>query len=125
MAKHYQPPYSITSKILNFVAKISESVGRLSIITENEKSLKLRRANRIKTIQGSLAIEGNSLSEEHITDILNGKRVLAPTKEIQEVRNAIEAYEQFNQWQPKKLNDMLNAHQILMKGLIDEVGQFR
>lgn len=69
--------------------------------------------------------EGNTLSEEQITAILNGKPVIAPPKEIQEVRNAIKAYEQFQQWQPNHEQDLLKAHQVLMAGLIDEVGQYR
>ena len=121
----YQPPYSITSKIIHLIAQISENIGRLTILEEIQDSLKLRKANRIRTIQGSLAIEGNTLSTEQITAILNGKTVIAPPKEVQEVRNAIKAYEAFQQWQPSQEADLLQAHQILMTGLIDEVGQYR
>ncbi|MHA3049758.1 Fic family protein [Acinetobacter sp. ANC 4639] len=121
----YQPPYTITSKIIHLIAKISENIGRLTILEEIQDSLKLRKANRIRTIQGSLAIEGNTLSTEQITAILNGKAVIAPPKEVQEVRNAIKAYEAFQQWQPSQEVDLLQAHQILMTGLIDEVGQYR
>lgn len=121
----YQPPYTITSKIIHLVAQISESIGRLTVLTQIQDGLKLRKANRIRTIQGSLAIEGNTLSEEQITAILNGKPVIAPPKEVQEVRNAIKAYEAFQQWKPSSEQDLLQAHQILMTGLIDEVGQFR
>ena len=85
----------------------------------------MRKANRIRTIQGSLAIEGNTLSTEQITAILNSKLVIAPPKEVQEVRNTIKAYEAFQQWQPSQEVDLLQAHQILMTGLIDEVGQYR
>lgn len=95
------------------------------IFEEIQDSLKLRKANRIRTIQGSLAIEGNTLSTEQITAILNGKTVIAPPKEVQEVRNAIKAHEAFQQWQPSQEKDLLQAHQILMTGLIDEVGQYR
>ena len=121
----YQPPYTITSKIIHLIAQISENIGRLTILEEIQDSLKLRKANRIRTIQGSLAIEGNTLSTEQITAILNGKTVIAPPKEVQEVRNAIKAYEAFQQWQPSQEVDLLQAHQILMTGLIDEVGQYR
>ena len=121
----YQPPYVITSKIIHLISQISESIGRLTVLAEIQDSLKLRKANRIRTIQGSLAIEGNTLSEEQITAILNGKPVIAPPKEIQEVRNAIKAYEEFQQWQPTDEHDLLKAHQILMTGLIDEIGQYR
>lgn len=121
----YQPPYTITSKIIHLIAQISENIGRLTVLEEIQDSLKLRKANRIRTIQGSLAIEGNTLSTEQITAILNGKTVIAPPKEVQEVRNAIKAYEAFQQWQPSQEKDLLEAHQILMTGLIDEVGHYR
>nr|WP_277604149.1 MULTISPECIES: Fic family protein [unclassified Acinetobacter] len=107
------------------IAQISENIGRLTVLEEIQDSLKLRKANRIRTIQGSLAIEGNTLSTEQITAILNGKTVIAPPKEVQEVRNAIKAYEAFQHWQPSQELDLLQAHQILMTGLIDEVGQYR
>jgi Fic family protein len=121
----YQPPYKISSKIIHLISQISEALGRLTVLVQIQDELKLRKANRIRTIQGSLAIEGNTLSEEQITAILNGKPVIAPPKEIQEVRNAIKAYEQFRQWQPAREQDLLKAHQVLMAGLIDEVGQYR
>lgn len=121
----YQPPYTITSKIIYLIAQISENIGRLTVLEEIQDRLKLRKANRIRTIQGSLAIEGNTLSTKQITAILNGKTVIAPPKEVQEVRNAIKAYEAFQQWQPSQESDLLQAHQILMTGLIDEVGQYR
>lgn len=121
----YQPPYTITPRILTLVAQISESIGRLTALSQIQESLRLRRVNRIRTIQGSLAIEGNTLSEAQITAILEGKPVIAPPKEIQEVRNALKAYEAFQQWQPASEQDLLQAHQILMAGLIDEIGQYR
>jgi Fic family protein len=121
----YQPPYTITSKIIDLISQISESIGRLSVLAEIQDNLKLRKANRIRTIQGSLAIEGNTLSKEQITAILNGKPVIASPKEVQEVRNAIKAYEEFQQWQSTDESDLLKAHQFLMTGLIDEIGQYR
>ena len=120
----YQPPYTITSKIIHLIAQISENIGRLSALEEVQHNIKLRKVNRIRTIQGSLAIEGNTLSTEQITAILNGKAVIAPPKEVQEVRNAIKAYEAFQKWQPSQEVDLLQAHQILMTGLIDDVGQY-
>lgn len=120
----YQPPFTITPTIIGLISEISESLGRLSVL-EDEKSLRLRRINRIRTIQGSLAIEGNTLSEDQITAILDGKTVIAPPHEIQEARNAINAYEQFENWQPTSEHHLLNAHQILMAGLIDDVGRNR
>ncbi|MBU0663414.1 MAG: Fic family protein [Proteobacteria bacterium] len=121
----YQPPYTITPAIVNLVAKISETVGRLSVLTDAAKVLRLRRINRIRTIRGSLAIEGNTLSEEQITAILDGKLVIAPPREIQEVRNAITAYNCFEQWRPETEAELLDAHRILMAGLIDNAGAYR
>ena len=125
MSHPYQPPYTITPAILNLVAKISETVGHLSALTDTAKALRLRRINRIRTIRGSLAIEGNTLSEEQITAILDGKRVIAPPREIQEVRNAIAAYDRFEQWRPEVEAELMEAHRILMAGLIDEAGAYR
>jgi Fic family protein len=124
-SKRYQPPYTITPAILNRVAQIGEAVGRLSVLTDQAKALRLRRINRIRTIRGSLAIEGNTLSEAQITAILEGRRVIAPPKEVQEVRNAIAAYDHFDKWRPEVEADLLEAHRILMAGLIDEAGVYR
>lgn len=121
----YNPPFTITPTILRMVGEISEVVGRLSAQQESAALLRLRRANRIRTIQGSLAIEGNSLSEEQITAILEGKRVIAPPREIQEVRNALAAYDHLEQWKAHSEADLLAAHSMLTAGLIDESGRYR
>ncbi len=121
----YQPPYTITQEILNRVAAISEAVGRLSVLTDQARALRLRRINRIRTIHGSLAIEGNTLSEAQITAIVEGKRIIAPPREVQEVKNALAAYDRFDIWRPEEEKELLEAHQILMSGLIDEVGIYR
>jgi len=121
----YQPPYTLTPAILRLVAKIAEAIGRLSTQGETTKALRLKRINRIRTIQGSLAIEGNTLSEEQITAILDGKRVVAPPREIQEARNAIAAYDRFEQWQPQVEGELPDAHRILMTGLLKEAGAYR
>jgi Fic family protein len=125
----YQPPYTVTPAILNLVAEISETLGRLSVFEELEEEqdsrLRLRRINRIRTIQGSLAIEGNTLSEDQITAILEGKLVIAPPREVQEARNAIKAYEQCDNWQATNVKDLLEAHQVLMLGMIDDAGLYR
>ena len=121
----YQPPHTITPAILNLVAEIGEAIGRLSFLADTAKALRLRRINRIRTIQGSLAIEGNTLSQEQITAILDGKRVMASPREIQEARNAIAAYDRFEHWQPHSGKEMLEAHRILMAGLLEEAGVYR
>ncbi|WP_275097005.1 Fic family protein [Sedimenticola hydrogenitrophicus] len=121
----YQPPYTITPEILNRVATISETTGRLTVLTDQAKALRLRRINRIRTIHGSLAIEGNTLSEVQITAILDGKQVIAPPREVQEVINALAAYDRFDSWKPEAEKDLLEAHRILMSSLIDEAGVYR
>lgn len=123
--KIYQPPYTITPEILNRVAAISEAIGRLTVLTDRFRALRLRRINRIRTIHGSLAIEGNTLSEAQITAILEGKRVIAPPREVLEVKNALAAYDRFESWRPEVEADLLEAHRILMSGLIDEAGEYR
>jgi Fic family protein len=121
----YQPPYTITPEILNRVAAISEVIGWLSVLTDQTRALRLRRINRIRTIRGSLAIEGNTLSEAQITAILDGKRVIAPPREVREVKNALAAYGWFDTWRPEAETDLLEAHRILMSGLINEAGRYR
>ena len=121
----YHPPYTISPEILNRVAAISEAVGRLTVLTDKARTLRLRRINRIRTIHGSLAIEGNTLSEAQITAILEGKRVIAPPREVQEVKNALAAYDLFGTWKPEAEKDLLEAHRMLMSGLIDEAGLYR
>ncbi|WP_229805334.1 Fic family protein [Saccharospirillum salsuginis] len=110
---------------MNLIATISETVGRLTAFEEQNKALRLRRINRVRTIHGSLAIEGNTLSEAQITAILDGKPVIAPPREVQEVKNALAAYDRFDTWKPEAEEDLLGAHRILMSGLIDEVGMYR
>lgn len=120
----YQPPYTITPTMLNRVAEIAELLGRWSVSAACSSPL-LRKENRIRTIQASLAIEHNSLSTEQVTAIIDGKRVLAPAKDIQEVRNAILAYEKLPNWRSSRLTDLLAAHRLLMTGLVDLPGQLR
>jgi Fic family protein len=122
---NYRPPFSITPQILNLVAGISEAVGRLTALSEKAGALRLRRINRVRTIHGSLAIEGNTLSEAQITAILEGKRIIAPPREVQEVKNALAAYDLFGTWRPESESDLLEAHRILMSGLIDDAGRYR
>lgn len=121
----YQPPFIVTPAIVTLVAEISEALGRLSVLHETSTSVRLRRVNRIRTIQGSLAIEGNTLSEDQITAILEGRRGLAPAKEIQEARNALLAYEQVPSWKSHQASDLLAAHGVLMAGLVDVPGTYR
>ena len=118
------PPYTITPDILSRVAEIAEAVGRAEAAGVS-RDLRLRRINRIRTIQGSLSIEGNILSEEQISTILDGKPVVAPLRDVQEARNAIQAYDRYEQWNPASESDLLTAHEILMAALLDEPGRYR
>lgn len=124
-SSNYQPPYTITPEILNRVAAISEAIGRLTVLTDQAKALRLRRINRVRTIHGSLAIEGNTLSEEQITAILENKRVTGPAKDIREVENAIRVYDHLDRFDPYSLESYLDAHRMLMAGLVESPGRFR
>lgn len=121
----YQPPLTLTPAMLTLVAQISEVVGRLSAQQESTLTPQLRRGNRIRSIQASLAIENNTLSVEQVTAVLDGRRVLGLPREIQEVRNAFAAYEAMAIWQPASRAHLLEAHGVLMHGLIDDCGQLR
>ncbi|MHC8367692.1 Fic family protein [Pseudomonas sp. ZT5P21] len=121
----YQPPLTLTTKMLALIAGISEQIGQLSAVDDRRQTPQLRRGNRIRTIQASLAIENNTLSIEQVTAVLAGQRVLGLPREIQEVRNAFAAYEAMPDWQPSSRTDLLRAHELLMGGLIDDCGQFR
>lgn len=119
-----KPPYTITPDLLARVEQIGEAIGRAEAASISQ-DLHLRRINRIRTIHGSLAIEGNILSEAQVSTILDGKPVVAPPKDVQEARNAIRAYDQYRQWNPASEADLLHAHQILMTGLLDMPGRYR
>lgn len=121
----YTPPYTTTDEMLSIVSDISIYLGQLTPIHNLERMPKLRRINRIKSIQSSLAIEHNSLSVEQVSDILNGKRVIGPPNEIQEVKNAIKAYEMLGSINPYDINDLLKAHNMMTDGLMEESGTFR
>ena len=120
-----KPPYTITDKILSLVASISEKIGEINATHLYKPATELRKKNRIKTIQSSLEIEGNTLTEEQITALLENKRVIAPKKDILEVQNAIKVYEQLDTLNPYQLKDLEKAHSVLMNGLIDKAGKLR
>lgn len=121
----YKPPYNINSNIVSLVAKVSERIGEIKRSLNNPIEPKLRRENRIKSIQSSLAIEGNSLSFEQVSAVLDKQIVLAPQKEIQEARNAIQVYDSLNEYESSSSKSLLKAHSILMLGLVDELGIYR
>lgn len=118
-----KPNYTLTERIVSLVGQIAEAAGRFS--ASADQSLRLRRANRIRTVHGSVAIEGNTLSEEQISAILEGKRVIAPPRKILEVQNALKAYDRLSEWTPENESDLLAAHAVLMSGLLKEAGRYR
>lgn len=123
--KNKKPPFEITNAIIGYVAEIAELTGKLSSTNKFSANPMLRRTNRIRTIHGSLAIEQNTLTLEQVTAVLNGKQVLAPPKDIAEVKNAYEIYERLEELDPYSVDDLLTAHSIMTRGLVDESGVFR
>lgn len=123
--KNKKSPFEITNAIIGYVAEIAELVGNLTSTNQLSANPTLRRTNRIRTIHGSLAIEQNTLTLEQVTAVLNGKQVLAPPKDIAEVKNAYEIYERLEELDPYSVDDLLTAHSIMTRGLVDESGVFR
>lgn len=123
--RNKKPPFEITNTMIHEIAEIAELVGKLISTNQLSANPTLRRTNRIRTIHGSLAIEQNTLSLEQVTTVLNGKQVLAPPKDIAEVKNAYEIYERLEELDPYSVDDLLTAHGIMTRGLVDESGVFR
>ena len=121
----YEPPFKITSQIIDLISQISEAVGEINSLENSPRHLELRKENRIKTIHSSLAIENNSLSLEQITAIIEGKRVLGSPNEIQEVKNALQAYELLLTLNPYEEKDLLKAHKLMMADLVERNGKYR
>ena len=118
-------PFQLNTENLNLVAEICELTGQLSTQSKLNNSPQLRRSNRIKTIYSSLAIEQNTLTLDQVTAVISGKRVLAPPKDIAEVQNAYEIYDRLDTLNPYSVDDLLLAHEVMTRGLVDESGSFR
>lgn len=121
----YIPPFTISINAINLIAEISAQIERYAIRLEQSDGLRLRKANRVRTIHSSLAIEGNTLSEDEVKDIIDGKTVMAPLRQIQEVKNAIKTYELYEKLNPFDVIDLLKAHGTMMMALTDDAGKFR
>ena len=121
----YQPPFQLSHRMTARMADIAERLGAWKAANRGALVPELRRGNRIRSLQASLAIEQNTLSDEQVTAVLAGKPVLGSPKEVQEVRNAFTAYETMERWQPHRLADLLQAHGLLMAGLVDRPGKLR
>ncbi len=122
---YYEPPFHMSNSIIDLLMSISELLGRIAVLQPDNVTPRLRKENRIRTIHSSLAIEHNSLSREQVTAIINGKRVLGNPNEIKEVQNAYQAYELMLSLNPYSIDDLLNAHRLMMQDLIKENGKFR
>ncbi len=120
-----KPLYSLSPKVLELLTKVSEKIGQATAAHLEYPRTELRKQNRIRTIQASLEMEGNTLNLAQVTDILDNKRVIAPKKDILEVQNAIKVYEQLDQFKANSLPSFLRAHEQLMKGLIVSAGKIR
>ncbi len=120
-----KPPYDITPKILALLAGISEKIGAINAHTLSKVNPELRKQNRIKTIQASLQIEGNTLSLEQVTAIINHKKIWGPEKDIQEVINAQKVYQEFASFNPHSSRDFLKAHKLFLSNLIEQPGKYR
>ena len=121
----YTPPFSVSAKAIRLVAEIAALIERYAMRMEASDSQQLRKENRIKTIRSSLAIEGNELSEDEVCTLMDGKTVIAPKQQLQEVYNAIRTYEGSPAWDAYLVDDMLKAHGCMMQGLCPEPGRFR
>jgi len=121
----YKPPYTITNKILMSVSNIVELLGELNHIKKELSTPKLRKKNRIKSITGTLQIEGNTFTEEKVTNIINGKTVLGTMREIEEVKGAILAYDYLEKYKYKNEKELLKAHKFLMQNILNNAGTYR
>jgi Fic family protein len=120
-----RPPFEVTASAARKLAEIERLLGRLEGSLAGPTSPQLRRSSRVRTVQASLEIEGNTLTEEQVTAILEGKRVIAPERDLREVRNAIACYEKLPSWEPGSVKHLLSAHKLMMSGLVKRAGTWR
>ena len=124
-SRKYSPPYKVSGKAMNLIAEIAAAIERYRIILEGPDGVRLRKINHIRTLRGTTAIEGNTLTEAQITDILAGKRIAGPQREIDEVKGAHAAYEAIESFNPYSVDNLLKAHGLMTKGLVSRPGKFR
>jgi len=121
----YRPPFTITPALFGVCLEITRLVGRVEGLPSATPQVKLRRRNRIRTVQATLAIEGAGLDEPQVTALFDGKRVIGGRSEVLEVKNAIAAYHKVATLRPGRVQDLLDAHATLMAGLTTDAGRFR
>ncbi len=120
-----KPPYEISIEILKYISQISEKIGEINAKYLIKTNPTLRKQNQIKTIHSTLSIEGNTLTEEQITAIIENQRVVGPEKDVTEVINALGVYKNINKLKPHNEKDFLKAHKLLLKNLINNSGKYR
>ena len=125
MNDNYSPPFRLTNEIAELSIEIGELIGMVSVTAGLSPDPRLRRENRIRTVYSSLAIEQNTLSLDQVTDVIDGKRVLGPPKDIREVKNAYEAYERISEFDPCSMEDLLTVHGLMTRDVTPESGRFR
>lgn len=121
----YKPPYDITTKMLDYVSKIMKLIGQLESHNGLDNKPRLRRTNRIHSVYASLAIENNVLSKQQVRDVIDGKLVIGPKRDITEAQNAIRCYDDILTIDPYNIDVLLKYHGIMMEGLIEDAGRFR
>src|SRR5687767_2296521 len=119
------PPFTITPAVLEACVGIGRMIGQLTGLAAERPQPQLWRENRVRTVRGTVAIEGNQLSEEQVTAVLDGKQVIGPQSQVLEVQNAIAAYDRAPRWKPWSQKDLLGAHGVLLKGLAADAGRWR
>jgi len=122
---NYTPPFMITTEIIDLIAEISELLGGIKHLNESHMAMRLRKISKIKTITGTLQIEGNTLTEQQVSAVLDGKRVLGSMREIAEVQGAIEVYNRTEQFDATNIEHLLDAHRLLMGEILTRAGEFR
>jgi Fic family protein len=122
---NYQPPFTLTPLIEDKVAQICKCLEPFSSDKKDKLSPILCRNNQVRSVQASLAIENNTLSLKQVQSIADGKPIIGAPREVQEVKNALKAYEAMEAWEPTSQQDLCEAHSVLMAGLVERAGQFR
>ncbi len=120
-----KPPFEITGEILDRIARIERLIGRVDSFDQPRPQPHLRKSNRVRTVQGSLAIEGNTLNLDQVTALLEGRKVIGRKSEIKEVLNAVEVYRRMREFKPWSTRSLLKAHRLMMDGLLSSAGRWR
>lgn len=119
------PPFEVTATAVNLLAEIERLLGQYEGLHRPAPTVALRKSLRVRTVQGSVAIEGNTLTPDQVTALIDGQAVIGSPRDVLEAKNAISAYQQLNGWRPEREEDLLKAHGVLMTGLLPSAGKWR